>query len=1216
MRCPGILLAAFFLATSVTRADGTDVRLDAATLLRMSGADHRGLTEVTDPLCASGSALEAGDAFQLQVFKLDRLLQPGWYRMRLRVRLAAPPTAIDALSFAFWCPNGVHSPSTFRYETTFVPAELPRDGRYGDVVRTLYLGPSFGNYGLSLKGFKGVCIESICFLPQTGSVSVTSVHVNKLLYGLRESGTVAVRILNSTGQPQKARLTVNVESGLDDEACLLDREMTFVANPSTGVEVIELPLPPQPEYGHAVVATIHQGDSSTSARDYFFTSDRPAQIGHLGIMGIEATNSPVKSAQFVDRQRRFCFPMYEIVFWAPDDVLGLVPPGKDYWWSGQTLAQVTLNGLKDRIRLGHDQGMKVLSYTDLRLDFGFRTAEAFRQHPEYCEWDANDNDMAYEVAAVRRQARESDAERFDPRSPNKPKFKAKGVWRPATGNPDLVDAHIDQLVRSAKTLGWDGFRYDDHYDYDAPATDLLGRPLPKGGWRNPAIVARIRSALEKAKPGMIYGHNLEWAQDEPLRAEEPMPIDTPPHANDYYTEFLRDGGLHLQERYLARMISRHAPWTQVRDYLLTLGHNAYRRGGCAYGLSYLNNARPADARYLAALHFAGLTHLAGGINDSNLGQMRLACRHADLLFGDRIVPLLDDEKVLQVDAGGRELWWKHYVRYREVAPGRRVYFVHLINPPRTAKIGDGDPRPSDPVTNVVLNWKLPPGWKAKRAYQLSGEGDTSIDTVVSGGTWAQETRDLVGYGLYHKVAALRDDGSAARVTVPGLQVWSIVALDCRGPVDDVAPDVRFPLPPLPAGTVANWGEATTESPIRCRLSYDISDPKGWTRPDPANPGKRVPLATVPDPAATDGRAARCVNGWELEAYRPGGAIEDGTYRISFRVKATARVPADSKLTVAAWCPMAHKQSWHVERSVPLDKLSVDAGWQMLSTEADFGYGWENLGLRVKGGFDGLLIDWIKLEEIRRLPDSVRLKSRGLNGWPSELRLTPHDGLRVWLGDGLYTEHYKLDDALRSIPDSKVAVAGHWTYREQRGFNGAGWTKPEDVAGYDLIVLSNVDLKSMPLERRDWIRGYVQAGGSLLMLGGPYGLGRGCWQESDLVEPLLPVKLHNYDLRPMGLHIPLPLSASAGGFLTNGWPDQPATLWLHDVEPKSGATVHLNAGDHPALVTGTYGKGRVAVLAVTPLGETPAGTLVWWQWPGWNDVMTKTLQWLVRKDGAR
>jgi hypothetical protein len=1208
--------AVLVLLAVVWRCGATGVSFDSTALLRMPG-NKTALTVVSDNSAPTGQAVEAAGPFRLETFGLQRSLQPGWHRLTLRVRVPAPPRATDELSFAFWCPNQARSPDTFRYDTSFAPTEFPPAGRYGELTRTLYLGPSFGNYGMSLQGFKGLRLESLTLEPLTRSLTLGTVRADKLLYGLRESGIVTVHVFNGTSRPQSARLTVTVESGLDDSSLLFDREVSFAGATPGRPDVVEIALPPQREYGHTLVATLRQGDAAAeTTRDYFFTTDRPAMVGHMGTMGIGTAYSAGDAAAFVERQRRFCFPLYEIDFWAPDDVLGLLPPqGEDRWWSGQTLARVSTDSLKERIRLGQAQGMKVLAYTDLRYDFGFRIAEDFRRRPEFCEWDANNYDMAYSVSAVRRQARGNDAERFDPSTPNKPKFNAQGVWRLAAGNPDVVDAHIDQLVRSTAFFGWDGWRYDDRYDYDEPAVDLLGRQLPRGGWRNPAIVARLRGALEKAKPGIIYGHNMEWAQDQPTNASEPMPLDTPPHPDDYYTEFLRDGGLHLQERWTARMIGTHAPWTQVRDNLLSLGHNAYRRGGYAYGLSYVNNARPTDARHLAALHFAGLTHLAGGVHDANLGQMRLACRYADLLFGDHLVPLPENQPVLQVDAGGKPVWWQRYVRYREVAPGKRVYFVHLINPPRGAKVGEGDPNPPDPVTDIALNWKLPAGWKAVRAYQLSGEGDTSVDTVVSSGAWAQQRRDLSGFSPLRAELPVRVEQGTTRLTLPALEIWSIVALECSGPESDVAPDVRFPLPPLPAtGAFGDWKSAIDQSTGRTILTYGTSDLlKVWMVPDPNAPDKRIALEKVRDRRGNTTQMPACVAGWQMTAYRPGQVIQGGVYRFSFRVKSTVDPPPNARLEFSAWCPPQRKPAWRINESVPLDGLlppGRNGGWQTFTREAAMGYAWENFGLEVKGGFPGLLIEEIKIDEVRRQPDSESLKVRNLAGWPAGLGLTPHDGLRVWLGDGLYTEYYRLDRAFRAIPGVTVTRAEHWTFREGRGFDAAGWTRPEDLAGYDLVVLSNIDLRTLKLEQRDWLRGYVQAGGSLWLLGGPYGLGRGGWHESDLIEPLLPAKLHDYDLRLAD--VPLPLRPAEGGMLSAGWSEQPVTQWLHEIEPKPGATVHLKASDRPALVTAPAGKGRVALLAVAPLGEMQAGTLAWWQWPGWDGVMTKTAQWLLKK----
>ena len=37
-----------------------------------------------------------------------------------------------------------------------------------------------------------------------------------------------------------------------------------------------------------------------------------------------------------------------------------------------------------------------------------------------------------------------------------------------------------------------------------------------------------------------------------------------------------------------------------------------------------------------------------------------------------------------------------------------------------------------------------------------------------------------------------------------------------------------------------------------------------------------------------------------------------------------------------------------------------------------GFAWENFGIQVRGGFEGLLIDQIRIEELQRLPEKYRV----------------------------------------------------------------------------------------------------------------------------------------------------------------------------------------------------------------------------------------------------
>ncbi|MHB9133935.1 MAG: hypothetical protein ACYDBB_22945 [Armatimonadota bacterium] len=1167
---------------------------------------------VDDAQATGGKAVELQRAMRMEDYGRLSVLQPGWYRLTVRVRSEAAPKATDSLSFAMW--NPINTPISFRYETQFLSQEFPTPGQYGEVTRTMQVGEKGVQYGMLLGGgWKGLRLDTLTFTPLAVELRVQQVVPNKLCYGTKETGTINVLVQNGATTPQPAHLLVEVESGLDARATIYDAAVTVPLPEAIGKpSVLAVPLPPQPEYGHAVIATLKQGDNVIgTAREYFYTSDRPVQIGHFGSMGIGSHYNTDGAESFVNQMRRHYFPLYEIDFWAPDDATMLVPPpGKDRWWSGQTLAASTIDSMKERIRLGHAQGMKVLGYTDLRLNYGFRIAEYFRKHPELCDWDANDFLLAYGVNTLQRQAREDDNERFeDTKLFRKPRFGAEGIWSLVTGNPAMIDHHVDQLIEGMKFFGFDGWRYDDQYDYDYRTVDLLGRQMPFPGWTNPTIVAKMRSALVNANPDVIFGHNMEWAQGRGHDGS-PMPITAKAYDGDYYTEFIRDGGLHLQERWSAYIVGGHAPWSEVADNVFRTGYNAYRWGGHAYLISGVSNARPTDSLYLTALMMAGMSHIAYDVRDDDIGYMRLACRFADLLYGDGIIQLTEPEKTLSVDSGGKALWWQQYVRFREVTPGHRIYLAHLINPPRNAKIGEGDPNPPDAIPQVTLRWTLPAGWKVKKAYRIAGEGGTGLESAAVAGGW-YTTTDIVGRDLVQQALPVQQRNGAVEITVPNLRIWSLVALDCEGPAADVAPPAQQPLPPIPA-------LPQPKAPVLAAADYT---PFGftpivyqgatlWQRMS-QQIRQNLPMekALVAADGATGGKALRVPGPLTMEAYSSGEAITGGTYRISLRVATTIAPPKDAKLNFAAWCPNNRPHPWRVTNTFPLDALTPEGGWQTLTFDAQLGFGWENFGMQVTGGYDGLLFDQLKLEAVSLLSEKDQLPLHGANLWPENQTLT-HEGLKVWYGEGLYYEPYRVVEALKWIPNIKIDESPHTVWRDRRFFGAPQWSKPAELAAYDLIVLANIDLKSLTLAQRQWLPEYVKAGGSLLLLGGPYGFGRGFWHTSDLIEPIIPVRMHGYDLRPDGLTTPVPLTPVKGGLFQGMWKEKPTTLWLHQTELKPGATAHLLAGKYPALATWTVGEGRVAVFTVTPLGDDTNVKSLWWRWPQWNDVMMKTVNWLL------
>ena len=153
--------------------------------------------------------------------------------------------------------------------------------------------------------------------------------------------------------------------------------------------------------------------------------------------------------------------------------------------------------------------------------------------------------------------------------------------------------------------------------------------------------------------------------------------------------------------------------------------------------------------------------------------------------------------------------------------------------------------------------------------------------------------------------------------------------------------------------------------------------------------------------------------------------------------------------------------------------------------------------------------------------------------------------------------------------------------------------PEDIARYDVVMLSDIGantlllhpdtfVRSKPLPNRlQSIRDYVKNGGGLVMIGGYLTFqgieAKGKWADSP-VEDVLPVSIFHHDDR-----IESPQGVVANVFdpshpITEGLPEVwPALLGYNKVVAKPDAKVLVRVGGDPLIVAGKFGEGRSAVF---------------------------------------
>jgi len=170
----------------------------------------------------------------------------------------------------------------------------------------------------------------------------------------------------------------------------------------------------------------------------------------------------------------------------------------------------------------------------------------------------------------------------------------------------------------------------------------------------------------------------------------------------------------------------------------------------------------------------------------------------------------------------------------------------------------------------------------------------------------------------------------------------------------------------------------------------------------------------------------------------------------------------------------------------------------------------------------------------------------------------------------------------------------------------------ELFAYNAVILSDVNFRALGDIRMEMLCDYVAQGGKLLVTGGPYALGNGDFEDTRFLD-MLPATLSvPFALKWAGKGKSWELTpAPEGKPFLNGISFNPAprVFWQHLVTPKQDARVILSAGGKPSLIFGKYGKGKVALLTLSPTGATTNDKTAWWNWDAWPVLLKNVFTWM-------
>ena len=644
------------------------------------------------------------------------------------------------------------------------------------------------------------CIE-LTKLHDLPVLDVVQVWPGKIRYLRDETGSVTVKVRNTTARAQQGRLRVNLIHDLRPPTELATRNLSLKAG-----ELREIKLPlrfentESAEYGYEVEAlAIVNGKVVDAGREYFCVANNPFAVStHQHYFSNEADPRDWRLYTFHNRfgrifneprvtdedavqgalqAREAYVTCWEFYSWSPGGCIDMAPK-EDLWIDGDYGLRVkSKHAIQKAAAALRAHGIGCITY-NIPYGQGLVSPKLLQERPEWFILSKDTSDFTmygYDVAVLNKQrafAAEHDLTKLKTNNgyitPQPKGLTACPFFGLNFGRQDVVDYVTDQMIASIEMFGWDGVRWDcGHLNTGTvhgvwqPFLDFYGKPLCKSPEemerQTVANIRRFKSRIREKYPHFAFGTNYGS-----IGETRQYPAMT--------RELCRGGGWLLDEIAGCTYDDVQSPyrfWDKYYDVMADQGDYVASQGGHYFPFSpgRFGSAYPADRIYNTVFMLGGHGHPHQCYRNSCFitgDPAQLLLRFGRFYFDPKLSRVKDPGEFIRVTSA-TPVWWEKSVQ-RRVTTETETWVVHLINPPVSKHVyEDKTSALPAPISNISVRIPMPPNRKAANAWALTSESWKSGESAKT------------------QAVPLNIGGAGAEVTVtvPEILIWKTLVFEFK-----------------------------------------------------------------------------------------------------------------------------------------------------------------------------------------------------------------------------------------------------------------------------------------------------------------------------------------------------------------------------------------------------------------------------------------------------